>query len=134
LTDLDYEIIHAALRTLPYDNQVSVEIPTSAIRVTSDQAHNLALVINELATNTAKYAVTEQDSAQIVFKAELDDRTIFCEFRDNGPGYPDDVLQLERHGVGFDLIQNIVKSNLRGEILLKNQAGAVALLKFKAEV
>jgi two-component sensor histidine kinase len=56
------------------------------------------------------------------------------EIRDDGPGYPTEVLRLERHSVGFDLIKNIVKSNLRGEFFLQNQEGAVAVIKFKAEV
>jgi len=59
---------------------------------------------------------------------------IRCEFRDDGPGYPNEVLRLERHSVGFDLIQNIVKGSLRGELLLKNQEGAVAVIQFKTEV
>ena len=64
----------------------------------------------------------------------MDDRTIICEFRDDGPGYPDEVLQLAHHGVGFDLIQNIIQSNLRGELLLKNRKGAVVEIRFRAEV
>jgi GAF domain-containing protein/anti-sigma regulatory factor (Ser/Thr protein kinase) len=134
LADLAYEIIHAALRALPQDRQISVDISASDVRVTSDQAHNLALVINELATNTVKYGLDDRDRAQITFQAELDDRMICCEFRDDGPGYPDEVLQLQRHSVGFELIQNIIKSNLHGEFLLQNQGGAVAVIKFKAEV
>jgi len=134
LTDLAYEIIHAALRAMPYGQQVLVDIPVSDVRVTSDQAHNLALVINELTTNAMKYALEDRERAQIIFRADLDERVICCEFRDDGPGYPDEVIRLERHSVGFDLIQNIIKSNLHGELLLENREGAVAVIKFRAEV
>lgn len=134
LTQMAYEIIHAALRAQPYGKQISVEIPPTDIWVTADQAHNLALVINELATNTLKYAVADRNSVQIVFQTELNDRMIRCEFRDNGPGYPADVLELKHHSIGFDLIRNIVQSNLRGNFFLRNAGGAVTAIEFKAEV
>ena len=55
------------------------------------------------------------------------------EFRDDGPGYPEDVLQLERYRVGFDLIQKMVRQGLRGELSLHNDDGAVAVIRFKAQ-
>ncbi len=55
------------------------------------------------------------------------------EFRDNGAGYPQDVLQLERHNVGFDLIKNIVRKGLRGKLELYNDHGAVAVVRFPAK-
>jgi two-component sensor histidine kinase len=101
--------------------------------VTPDQAHNLTLVINELVTNTIKYALREQDVGHITVRISLEDDTIQFEFRDDGPGYPQEVLSLERCGVGLDLIQNIARRNLRGELSLHNDRGAVATIRFKAE-
>ena len=101
--------------------------------MTSDQAYHLALVINELATNTAKHGLQERDTAHIAIRVTLDDDTIRFEFRDDGPGYPEEVLRLERHNVGFDLIQNIVRKSLRGELALHNDPGAVAVIRFKAK-
>ncbi|MBN1219275.1 MAG: GAF domain-containing protein [Anaerolineae bacterium] len=134
LSDLVTEIIHAALRTIPYDKRVSINVPASPVRVTSDQAHNLALVVNELATNTIKYALEGRDAAQITFQIDSDQRMVRCEYRDDGPGYPQDVLRWEKHSVGFDLIKNIVSDNLQGEISLHNDNGAVAIIQFRAEI
>jgi two-component sensor histidine kinase len=55
------------------------------------------------------------------------------EYRDDGPGYPEDVLRLERCGVGFELVQNVVGRSLRGELSLHNDEGAVAVIRFKAQ-
>ena len=140
LSDLATKVIYASLKALPRGKRVSVDVTPSPVRVTSDQAHNLALVINELATNTVKYALRECDSAQITFQISLDDDPIQavpmvrCEFRDDGPGYPEDALRLERHNVGFDLIQNIVRGSLHGELSLYNDRGAVVVIRFKAQV
>jgi two-component sensor histidine kinase len=63
----------------------------------------------------------------------LDGDTVLFEFRNDGPGYPEEVLQLERHSVGFDLIQDIVHGGLGGELELHNDQGAVAIVRFPAE-
>ena len=95
---------------------------------------NTPLVIHELATNAVKYALGERDTAQITFQVAFDGGMVCCEFRDDGPGYSEDVLQLERYNVGFDLIQNIVRDSLYGELALHNDDGAVAIFQFKTRI
>jgi two-component sensor histidine kinase/putative methionine-R-sulfoxide reductase with GAF domain len=136
LSDLANAVINVALRALSHDKRVLVDVPDSPVRVTSDQAHNLALVINELAINAVKYALGEGEhqAVCITFQIAFDEGTVRCEFRDDGPGYPQEVFQSERYKVGFDLIHNIVRKNLRGELSLYNDGGAVAVIEFKAKV
>jgi two-component sensor histidine kinase len=133
LNELTTAIIKSSLQALPHDKRVSVDVPPSLVQVTSDQAHYLALVINELATNTVKYGLREHDTAHVTVRIELDGDTVLFEFRDDGPGYPEEVLRLERYNVGFDLILGIVRKSLRGEVSLRNDHGAVAEIRFKAE-
>jgi len=132
LSTLAARVIRSSLQMLPHGKHVSVDATPSPVRVTSDQAHNLALVVNELTTNTIKYALQGRNTAHITVRIELDGDTVLFEFRDDGPGYPEEVLQLERYSVGFDLIQNIVRKNLRGELSLRNDQGAVATIQFEA--
>jgi PAS domain S-box-containing protein len=135
LSDLVTQVIHTALRALPHGKQVSVDVSPTSVHVTPDQAHHLALVVNELATNTVKYALQERDAAAITVRITLEDSTdapmVRCEFRDDGPGYPPEVLRMERLNVGFDLVQNIVRDNLCGELALRNDRGAVAIVRFE---
>jgi len=131
LRELTVQVIHSSLQVLPRDKRVSVNVTPSPARVTSDQAHNLALVINELTTNSIKYSLQEQSATRIGVRIELDGNTVAFEFRDDGPGYPEEVLRLERYNVGFDLIQNIVHKSLHGELSLHNDGGAVAVIRFE---
>jgi len=133
LSELTSQVIRSSLQMLPRDKRVSVEVTPSPVRVTPGQAHDLALVINELATNTVKHALRERDTAHITVRIALDDDTVLFEFRDDGPGYPEEVLQLERQNIGLDLIQNMVHKGLRGELSLRNDHGAVAVVQFKAK-
>ncbi|MCP4539213.1 MAG: sensor histidine kinase, partial [Chloroflexi bacterium] len=92
-----------------------------------------ALVINELATNTVKYALREQDTVHIDVRIELDGDTVILTFKNDGPDYPPEVLRMERHGTGLDLLQNIVGHSLGGEMSLRNDGGAVAEIRFQAQ-
>ena len=130
------QTIRSSLQTLPRDKHVSVDMIPSPVHVTPDQAQNLALVINELATNTVKHALQGRDTAHITVRVttEIESDGVQVEFRDDGPGYPEEVLRLERYNVGLDLVQNVVRKNLRGELSLYNDHGAVAVVQFKAEI
>ncbi len=134
LSELTTRVIHSSLQMLPGDKHISVDVTPSPVRVTSDQAHNLALVINELATNTAKHALRESDTVHVAVRIALDNGTVRFEFRDDGPGHPEEVLRLERHNVGFDLIQNIVCRTLHGQLSLHNDHGAVTIIQFETDL
>ncbi|NLE99369.1 MAG: sensor histidine kinase, partial [Anaerolineales bacterium] len=84
-------------------------------------------------TNAIKYAVGASDAVRVTVRIGGDDGIVSIEFRDNGPGYPDDVLRMERHNVGFDLVINIVNIGLRGSLYLRNDGGAVAVVRFPAD-
>ena len=70
------------------------------------QASSLALVINELATNTIKHTLLDRDAGKIEVNMALETSatsrkpTILFEFRDDGPGYPKEVLELNSSKVG----------------------------------
>jgi two-component sensor histidine kinase len=136
LTELAAQVIRSSLQTLPRDKHIVVEVSPSPVRVTADQAHHLALVINELATNTVKHALQGRDTARLTVRIEVENDatppTILFEFRDDGPGYSEEVLRRKHHNVGFELVRNIVQKTLHGEFSLHNDRGAVASVRFAA--
>lgn len=143
LDELVGQIIWVALQTLPRHKHISVDVAPSPVHVTPKQANDLALIINELATNTAKHVLSEQDEAHVRVRIALERQnqeeteTVLLEFRDDGPGYPQKVLTLESQStrsVGLYLIQSLVGHNLRGELTLNNDGGAVTTIRFKQAV
>jgi two-component sensor histidine kinase len=110
-----------------------VDVSPSPIEVSPRQASNLALVINELATNTVKYALAGRETARIAIRAAVEGDMIRLEYRDDGPGYPEETLRLECHDVGMYLLQTLVTQTLRGTLTLANDGGAVAILHVKIE-
>ncbi len=129
LDQLVEQIVSTTLQAVPA-GQVRVEVEPSTVRVSPDQAHTLALVINELALNVGKHALQTGASVRVTAQATTEDGHVVLIFRDNGPGYPEEVIAGRRVGVGLGLLRSLVARNLRGELMLRNEAGAVTEIRF----
>ncbi len=92
--------------------------------------NTLSLVINELATNTIKHGQRGKEAASISVSIEEDNGWVLLEFRDNGPGYPTPIHE-ERYNLGLHLVTNLVRRDLRGEVTLSSDRGAVTRIQFE---
>ena len=139
LNDLARQVIQASLMVLPRHQYIQVDItpdPATAppsIYISPHQASTMALVIHELVTNTIKHSLKRRKRGHISvhIALEADGETVRFTYRDDGPGYPPDVLRFEDYNVGFYLNQRLVKRDLRGSLQLKNEEGAVAIIHFQ---
>ena len=86
-----------------------------------------------MATNTLKYAAAGRDTVQIEVQITQKDGIITLTYRNDGPGFPEEVIRLERHSAGLDIIKRTVSKTLQGELTLRNTPdGAVTELQFPA--
>lgn len=127
------QVIDTCLSLTPSRESVSVAIPPSPVQVTPKQAHHLALIINELTTNTVKYALNEHQQARIWVDIASDGKWIQFSFRDNGPGYSEETLNMKKFNVGLNLISRLTRRTLRGTMTLENNPGALAVIRFPKE-
>ncbi len=132
LDELSSRVIHSCLQSSP-PGKLVVQVRPSPVHVTPAQAHSLALVVNELASNAARHAVEKRTSGQLTVDSWLENGSVVLRLRDDGPGYPAAVLQEQRRGVGLELVQNLVHQNLRGRLTLGNEDGAVAEVRFPVQ-
>lgn len=131
LRELTTKIIASALQARPPDTRVMVEVSDDEACVTAEQASSLALILNELATNAVKYALAERQTARISVHISHNSESVLLEFCDDGPGYPAAVIRFEQYNAGLYLIRAIVSTNLQGELMLRNDYGAVTAIRFK---
>lgn len=135
--ELTRQIIDSALQGLPHERKIVTDISSPVpVEVTAKDAHNLAIIINELTTNVIKYAAPTQETTRIMVRIAMkpDGRNILFEFRDNGPGFPAAILRAKDGQVGMYLIENTVRHSLRGEIQIHNDNGAVVSIEFAKEM
>ena len=137
LNKMVVQVINSALRALPPHKRIHLYVSPSPIMILPDQASNLALVINELTTNSIKYALEERDMGKITVHLFQSERMVKLIFQDDGPGFPRDVLLPDdpRHNVGFHLVQNLVRRSLKGSLSLQNrhngQQGSQVIIEFE---
>jgi PAS domain S-box-containing protein len=135
LSRLCNQVIHATLYGLSPDKEISIRINPSPLFVTSDVAHHLALVLNELTTNTIKHAMLARKHAAITVMAYSENGLLYIIYRDDGPGFPVSMLEdraLYFH-VGYGLIQNITEKILGGKLVLSNDNGAQTSVIIQAQ-
>lgn len=137
LAALAEQVLQATLQTLTPQARISVAVSPSPIKTDSKQANGLALILHELTTNTVKHGVGERPVAHIAIRIDTETpgpwgaaAGVRLEFRDDGPGYPEAVLEQGQQRMGLYLIQRLVAINLRGTVTLNNDGGAVAILRF----
>jgi two-component sensor histidine kinase len=96
-----------------------------------DSAINCGLIINELVSNSLKYAFPEdkKGSISIIFHS-LNGDGIELIINDNGIGIPDDVDLRSTNTLGLQLVAILVENNLKGEIRLDKTHGTGFHIKF----
>ncbi len=134
LSALAEQIIQSIVASVSNDVEVRLDIPPTSVVVTAAQAQRLALIFNELTTNTLKYAGVGRDVVHIDVQIVQEDEDIILTYHNDGPDYPADVLRLARFNAGLDIIQKIVYHNLQGTLTLRNNVGPVTEIQFKQQV
>lgn len=135
LSELCTEVVRTATAAVPANRPVQVDVPAAAIGIASDRVHHVALVLNELATNSVKHASRRNGKLCIRAEAALEGGNVLLCFADNGPGFPEGVRNGsgDPGGTGLQLVRGIVGHSLRGTVRLRNDGGAVVEIRFPAE-
>jgi two-component sensor histidine kinase len=131
ISELARQIISNTISIKPGGKRVFSTIPDSDVKVNPDQAHSLALIFNELVRNSIKYAFKNNEQLRITMNIHQNKfGEIIINYKDNGPGFPDEVLRMEKSGLGIDIVKNMVSKNLQGELTMLNNAGASTEITF----
>lgn len=133
ISALCQQVVSAALQGVPLGKRIHVEITPSRVQISSNQAHHLTLIINELTTNTIKYALKKRQRANIRIDLHQSGQAVEVLFRDDGPGYPDHIIQEDfvPSSIGFELIRGIVQRSLKGDVVFSNENGALVRIFFQ---
>ncbi len=112
-----------------------VEIKTSIpeISLSVDIAVPCGLIINELVTNSLKYAFPDsnkQDKQIIIRFTEYEDDCMRMEIIDNGIGFQQPVVWDSIHSLGLYLVKILSDHQLMGSVKLQDGRGAHFIVEF----
>lgn len=93
----------------------------------------LGIICSELISNSLKYAYYGNEKIKIYISFKMIDSKYLLKYKDNGLGFPDDLSNKSKQGMGFTLIENMVRQ-LQGESSRYNDAGAIFTLLFEEKI
>ncbi len=98
--------------------QFKVKFEVEPLILHNIKTNLLGLIINELITNTFKYAFDEEDDSHYLFITgkKVEDKIVIT-FEDNGKGY--DVSKVSQNSLGMSLVKEMVYQ-LSGEIIISS--------------
>ncbi len=90
----------------------------------------LGIMLNELLTNSLKYATNFENELKISIKLDTTEDGFVLKYRDNGPGFPRGSLIKQEDGLGTYLLKSMSRQ-LGGHLICSNDEGAVCNIFFK---
>lgn len=102
--------------------QIVLLVEVAPIRLDVDTLIPLGLVVNELITNTLKYAFPHQSNGTLSLKIAPIDEQLMVEVADDGAGLPADFDLNTAQSMGFKLVRAFVKK-MNGQISIESQEG-----------
>lgn len=118
-------------------SHIEIVVQGAPVEVAARQTTTLALVLNELATNSLRHgfsAGTYPQQGVIRFSVWRDDEMICLELEDNGQGLPPDFDLEATTGLGLNLIRTLVEKDLHGKFELRCERQATrAQIRFRLE-
>lgn len=108
-----------------YVNEARLIYDFDVIYVPYSKAVSIALVINELISNSVKHNAGRSVTITISAKEDKAAESIFLRCSDNGSGFDSGQVAELQKGVGMKVVHSIVCYEFGGELNLYNQNGAV---------
>jgi two-component sensor histidine kinase len=111
-------------------NQVNMQINVPDIYLDIDSAVPLGLILNELLTNSFKYAFAKNESPQIRLTiSSTGEGTYKLTFADNGPGLPGEFDISKTKTLGLQLVNDLTRQ-IGGKVHYSINQGAVYSINF----
>lgn len=128
------ELAHNLVASYQFNKElvINLKFDISEVELNLDQAIPCGLIINEIITNSIKYAFEGSQRGEIFLSMKERENRIEIEVSDNGIGFPEDWDYLKSDSLGIQLIVTLVEQ-LDGKINLDNSQGIKYLINFERE-
>jgi two-component sensor histidine kinase len=113
----------------PHGESVSREYDIDDFVLSAKLLQPVAIIINELVTNTMKYAFGEDSRGQIFVSAAMQDNHVSIVIRDNGKAIPESINFGNTPGFGLMLVDTLTQQ-LKGSIRIERGTGTAFILEF----
>ncbi len=131
LRDYLPKLISEIMGIFPDSGSVRSALSAEEILVDAKLLSTLGIIINELVTNSMKYAFQASKDALITVSAFRLGTAVCLEYGDNGIGIPESVSFENPVGFGMQLVQMLIEQ-VSGSVRLERQNGTKYVFEFEA--
>ena len=111
---------------------IKLHFEMESILASTKKAIPVALIVNELITNSYKYAFKEKTIGNIYIKLKKQNGFSSLTIADDGPGLAEGMDLTKLNSLGFKLL-NIFTKQLKGNYVVNNENGLSITINFKDE-
>jgi PAS domain S-box-containing protein len=122
-------LIRQIMDNFPEAESVELEIDIDDFHLEIGRMSNLGIIINEVITNSMKYALAGNESPRVSIRAIAGDGKVELSMADNGGGIPEGVDFSNSSGFGLLLLREITKQ-LGGALAIDRKGGTRITLTF----
>ncbi len=112
------------------DKHIRFELDGPPIYLPARQATACALIINELLQNSLEHGYKDVDEGVVRLLLQDEGDHVVVRVRDDGGGFPADFRIQDSDSLGLQIVQTLVREDLRGTIEMKTDDGAEAVVTF----
>lgn len=124
-------LLRQVFRTFELGNKhIASFVEFKGVYLSLTKAIPCALIVNELVTNSIKYAFHNQDSGEIRVHAEKDGDKLIMSIRDNGSGFSQKINIDETETLGLKIVRTLTRQ-LGGELEMREDQGAFFQITFE---
>ena len=117
----------------PHSQDVQLRFDVAAIPLRLKTAIPCGLIINELVTNSLRYAFPDQRQGEILIRfGQLDEHHLRLTVRDNGVGFPEGLDFRKTSTLGLTLVTGLTEQ-LGGTVAMRNHTGTEFNISFPSD-
>jgi len=124
-------LINEIAGIFPQKALIKIETRIDDIILDANLLSPLGIMINELITNSMKYAFDGKADGTITITAVKKESFVVITFEDNGPGMPENITFENSSGFGLQLVKMLAQQ-IGGTITLERRPGTRFIIEFKA--
>ncbi len=116
----------------PMGKNIALQVvEAQQINLSLDTSISVGLMLNELITNSCKYAFQNQHNGTITVQIQPQDNGYILTVRDDGTGLPPQFDQ--KNSLGLKLVKNMARQ-LKGNVVFSNDNGTLVTINFKDSI
>ncbi|HEY2051363.1 MAG TPA: sensor histidine kinase [Caulobacteraceae bacterium] len=124
-----YQLCKAMSAALGDDGRIKIEVEAEPVSVPTDTAIALGMVVNELITNSSKYAYPHPAGGVVSVQSSGSGDTLLLRIRDHGRGLGDDSGgRRAGAGLGLRLVKSLV-AQVNGELTIDGPPGFTVIVE-----